>query len=285
MEFFATCKGIPIHISDSKKGDTTLFLLHGYLETLYVWDDFAIPMLPKLRIISIDLPGHGLSGSHKENNSIEFCADVAKEVLDLCKVDKACIMGHSMGGYIAIEAVKRFPERFTSLILMHSGPLADSDEKRADRDREIALIHKSKLQTIVKMGIPKMFAPENLRRMDEKIREIIELAETHDPEGIVASLEGLKTRPDNLEFLKSYTSPILIFFGNNDYHIPLEKANLLAELLPQAEKQFMEHSGHNSFIEETELVQKRVLEFLNIDQTNSELSFCCKNNEGLQRLR
>lgn len=266
MEFFATCKGIPIHISDSKKGDITILLLHGYLETLYVWDDFIARLLPKIRIISIDLPGHGLSGSHKTNNSIEFSAEVAKEVFDICKVEKACIIGHSMGGYIAIEAVKRYPERFTSLILMHSGPHADSEEKKIDRKREIALINKSKLQAIAKMGIPKMFAPENLRRMDEKIREIVELTETHDPEGVVATLEGLMSREDNMEFLKNYKSPFLLVLGKHDYHIPQERAHLLINELPNSEKLILEHSGHNGFLEETEIVQKRLLEFLNIEK-------------------
>jgi pimeloyl-ACP methyl ester carboxylesterase len=265
MEFFSTCKGIPIHISDSKKGETTLFLLHGYMETLYIWDDFIIDLLPKLRVISIDIPGHGLSGSHKENNSIEFCAEVTKEVMNICKVERACIMGHSMGGYIAIEAAKKFPEMFTSLILMHSGPFADTDEKKIDRDREIALIHKSKLLSIVKMAIPKMFAHENLRRMDEKISEIIELAQTHDPEGIVASIEGLKSRNNNLDFLQNYKSPLLMFYGKDDYHIPMEKANLQINLLPNAQVEILEHSGHNGFLEETNLVQNRVLNFLNID--------------------
>jgi len=262
MEFFATCKGIPIHISDSKKGENTLLLLHGYLETLYVWDDFIVPLVKDLRIISIDLPGHGLSGSDKQKNSIEFSASVVKEVLDICKVEKAFIMGHSMGGYIAIEAVKQYPDTFKGLILMHSGPHSDTEEKKADRDREIALVRNSKLHSIVKMGIPKMFAPENLRRLDEKIKEIIELTETHDPEGIVASLEGLKTRLDNMEFLKVYDSPLLIFFGKFDYYIPLEKANLLIEYLPKAEYLFLDHSGHNGFLEEPEIVQKRVMEFI-----------------------
>lgn len=265
MEFFATCNGIPIHISDSKKGEKTVLLMHGYLETLYVWDDFTTPLLPKLRIISIDLPGHGLSGSHMTNNSIEFSSEIAKEVLDICKVETACIVGHSMGGYIAIEAVKRYPKRFTSLVLMHSGPLADTEEKKIDRDREIALIHKTKLQVIVKMGIPKMFAHENLRKLDEKIFEIVEIAETHDPEGIVASLEGLKTRQDNTEFLRNYDSPLLLVLGMHDYHIPMEKANLLIDLLSKAEKLVLEHSGHIGFLEEPEIVQKKLLDFLNIE--------------------
>lgn len=264
MEFFTTCKGIPIHISDNKQGDTTLLLLHGYLETLYVWEDFIHPLLQKLRIISFDLPGHGLSGSDKECNSMEFCADIAEAVLAVCNVKSAFIAGHSMGGYVAIEAVKRYPEKFKGLILFHSGPSADSQEKKADRDREIALILKAKLQMIVKMGIPKMFAPENLRMMDEKIEEIIEISETHDPEGIVACLNGLKIREDNLEFLQNYSNPILLFFGKNDCHIPMEKANLLISLLPNAQYLILEHSGHNGFLEEPLVVQNRLIEFLEL---------------------
>jgi esterase/lipase len=148
---------------------------------------------------------------------------------------------------------------------MHSGPHADSEEKKVDRKREIALINKSKLQAIAKMGIPKMFAPENLRRMDEKIYEIIELTETHDPEGVVATLEGLMSREDNIEFLRNYSSPFLLVLGKRDYHIPEDKANLLINELPNAEKLILEHSGHNGFLEETEIVQKKVLEFLNLE--------------------
>lgn len=264
MEFFATCQGIPIHISDSKKGDKTIVLLHGYLETLYIWDDFISLLLPKVRVIAIDLPGYGLSGSHKTNNSIEFSADVIKEVVDLCKIKSACIIGHSMGGYVAIEAVKKYPGTFTSLILMHSGPHKDSDEKKMDREREISLIRKLKLQSIVKIGIPKMFAKENLRRMDEKINEIIELTETHDPEGIVASLEGLKSRIDNYEFLRDYKDPLLIILGKQDYHIPEDKAQLLVAALPNAESLILDHSGHIGFLEETEIVQDIVVKFLNV---------------------
>ncbi|MDX9782389.1 MAG: alpha/beta hydrolase [Bacteroidales bacterium] len=264
MEFFATCNGIPVHISDSKKGDKILLLLHGYLETLYVWQDFVKILPADVRIISIDLPGHGLSGSHESINSLDFCADVVRDVLKKCNVDKCWIMGHSMGGYIAIESTKKYPELFSGLILMHSTPYPDSPEKIKDRDREIALIKQAKLPVIAKMGIPKMFAQDNLRRFDEKIFEIIELTETHDPEGIVASVEGLKARPDNLPFLESAKLPLLIFFGNSDYHIPIEKANQLAASLPAAKSVFLPFSGHNGFLEEPEVVKDELVKFMTL---------------------
>ena len=259
MEFFAICNGIPVHISDSKRGERVLVLLHGYLETLYVWQDFILKLPEDIRTISIDIPGHGLSGTHQTENSLEFCANVVKDVLRVCSVDKATVMGHSMGGYIAIECIKRYPELFNAIVLMHSTPYSDTPEKIVDRDREIVLVKQAKLPAIAKMGIPKMFAPDNQRRFDEKI---LELTETHDPEGIVASIEGLKTRPDNLEVLVSTSLPVLMFFGDNDYHISPERAKELSAALPAAKSVFLANSGHNGFLEEPDIVKDELINFM-----------------------
>ncbi|MEF9932330.1 MAG: alpha/beta hydrolase, partial [Bacteroidales bacterium] len=109
MEFFAISNGIPIHILDTKKGDTTILLLHGYLETLYIYTEFIELLQNKYRVIAIDLPGHGLSGSNKEINTIDFSAAVAADVLNICKVNTPVyVAGHSMGGYVAQECIKLF---------------------------------------------------------------------------------------------------------------------------------------------------------------------------------
>ena len=95
MEFFATSGSLPIHISDSKKGDKAILLLHGYLETLYIFDEFSEALQKEgFRVIAIDLPGHGLSGSNPEINTIEFAADTATDILKICGVEKAYIAGH-----------------------------------------------------------------------------------------------------------------------------------------------------------------------------------------------
>ena len=100
MEFFATAANTPVHINDSGKGDKTLILLHGYLETMYVWNEFAESLRDGCRVITIDLPGHGLSCGAPVN-TMEFMATAVKGVLDVCQVEKAYVAGHSMGGYAA----------------------------------------------------------------------------------------------------------------------------------------------------------------------------------------
>ena len=63
MEYFVTCNGIPVHVSETGKGDKAIILLHGYLETLYIWEEFRSLLPDSSRIVSIDLPGLGLTGS------------------------------------------------------------------------------------------------------------------------------------------------------------------------------------------------------------------------------
>ncbi len=251
MEFFAISNNIPVFISDTQKGDETLVLLHGYLETHYIFSEFIDLLEKKYRVISIDLPGHGLSGSNDEVNSMEFCAAVVVEVLDKCKVDKAFVAGHSMGGYVAQACMDLYPERFKGLILLNSVPYPDAEEKKADREREISLIQSSMLGRIAEISIPRMYDSENLRNLDEKIQETIELCETHDPKGIVASLRGMMQRKDYSPFIKEIAgkTPTLFIYGDKDKFNPIERVNAIIEEFKGVQIRVIEGTGHNSFIE------------------------------------
>lgn len=261
MEYFAISNGIPVHILDTKKGDKTILLLHGYLETLYIFNEFIEMMEKKYRVIAIDLPGHGLSGSDKEMNSMEFCAETAADVLKKCGVEKAYVAGHSMGGYVAQNCVKLFPELFEGIILLNSTPFADSPEKKTDRKREMELILSAKLGHLASLSIPKMYAPENLRRLDEKIEETIEITETHDPNGIVACIKGMMEREDTSNVL-SAAKKVLMIFGTEDKFITEPVREKLLENFPEAETATIPETGHNSFIEAPETVMAAIVDFM-----------------------
>lgn len=265
MEFFAISNNIPVHISDSQKGDETIVLLHGYLETLYIFTEFSALLEKKYRVISIDLPGHGLSGSNDDVNSMEFAASVVVDVLDKCKVEKAFVAGHSMGGYVAQACMEGYPQRFKGLILLNSVPFPDSEQKRVDREREISLIQSSMLGRIAEISIPRMYDSENLRKLDEKIQETIEICETHDPKGIVASLRGMMQRKDYTEFIKTLKaphSPALFVFGDKDKFNPIERVNEIIGQFPNVEGKIIENTGHNSFIEQPDKCLEILSEFV-----------------------
>lgn len=264
MEFFAISNNIPVFISDTQKGEETLILLHGYLETHYIFSEFVELLEKKYRVISIDLPGHGLSGSDNEVNSMDFIAAVVVEVMDKCKVEKAFVAGHSMGGYAAQACIELYPQRFKGLVLLNSVPFPDSEEKKADREREISLIQSSMLGRIAEISIPRMYDSENLRVLDEKIQETIELCETHDPKGIVASLRGMMKRKDYSSFIKGLAgkTPTLFIYGDKDKFNPIERVNAIIEEFQGIEIKVIPDTGHNSFIEEPQQTAEILYSFI-----------------------
>ncbi len=259
MEFFAksSSTGLNVHISDSEKGTVTLVLLHGYLETLCIWEEFR-EEIRQLRTIAIDLPGHGLSGTHPEINTMEACADVVRDVLDICHVEKAYIGGHSMGGYVAQQFCKSYPERASGLILFNSNPFADSPQKKLARLDEVEAIRGGAILNIAAAMIPKMYAPDNLRKCDDKINETVYLCDTHDPEGIMACCRGLAERSDYCDMLKDWKKPTLFIYGDKDPFLDAEKLNAMMEY-ESFEHLLIPLSAHNSFVEKPETVVEKVL--------------------------
>ena len=158
MEYFATANGITVHLLDTEKGNSTekekktIVLLHGYMETMNIWNEFIDRLKGEFRVITMDMPGHGLSDSAPAGvdgqsvNTMDFCADVVKSVLDICNVQKAVIGGHSMGGYVAETFCVKYPGSIEKLILFNSNPYADSPEKSEDRKRETDIIRSGKLE-------------------------------------------------------------------------------------------------------------------------------------------
>ena len=274
MEYFATAGGITVHLCDSEDhpgrgaGKPAIVLLHGYLETLYIWSEFAVKLEKHYRVIVLDLPGHGLTDAAPSGvdgqsvNTMEFCAEVVRDILDKCLVDKAFIGGHSLGGYIALMCCNLYPDRFEKLILFNSTPFADLPEKYEDRKREIGVIRAGKLETLAAYSIPRMYHPHQLRAHDDKIRETLELCETHFPEGIVASILGMMVRPSQEEWLKQSSIPVMMFGGDQDPFIPIEVFNNMKTLFPKVQFVLQPGTGHLSFIEEETKTCEAVCLFL-----------------------
>ena len=138
-EKFIMAGSTPLHIADSGKGEKCVVLLHGYLESMYVWDDFVPLLTPSVRVITVDIPGHGISTVQGEVHTMEYVADVLHDMLDALGIDKVTMVGHSMGGYVTLAFCSKYAERLDGLVLLSSSPFADTEQKRENRLREIDL--------------------------------------------------------------------------------------------------------------------------------------------------
>ena len=262
VEKFIMAGDTALHICDSEKGEKTVVLLHGYLENMLVWEDF-IPLIYKsVRVVVLDIPGHGISEVKGEVHTMDYLADVVASALEALGIEKAYLVGHSMGGYVALAVCERHPQCVAGVVLLHSTPNADSEEKKKNREREIALVeggHKDLLaQTAPKAG----FAPQNLKRMADEVAFLEEQLYVTEPEGITALLRGMMGRKDSNELMRESTIPQLFILGKHDGYIPLEKAEEMVAAHPQAKVAWLEQSGHMGFFEEPEACAAAIRDFM-----------------------
>lgn len=261
MEKFITAEGCALRVREQGSGERTIVLLHGYLESIEVWDEF-IPLLKGVRVVALDLPGHGVSQVMGEVHTMEFLARVTREVLRQLGVEKALVVGHSMGGYVALEFLRLFPEATAGIVLLHSTPNADPEEKRENRLREIELVEQGKKELLARTNPAMRFAAENRKRMADDIEELTDAVYLTDDRGITAILRGMMERRDNNDMLRQSAVPQLFIFGRADDHIPLPVAEKLAADHPQARVVWLEHSGHMGLIEEPRATAAAILEFI-----------------------
>lgn len=242
-------KDIEVVYNDRGQG-ACILLLHGYLETSGVWENFSERFLDQFRVITMDLPGHGKSGTWGMVHSMEDLAGSVIAVIDEEGIDKVFLVGHSMGGYVAMAFADLYPDHLSGYSLFHSTCFADSEEKRNNRDREISLVMCKKKRQIILVNIPKGFADVNLDRLSNEVERVKNMALSNPEEGIVAILNGMKERQDRTLVLQDPGLPLLLIGGMKDNYIPCEVFEKLAALAPHASVLRLSQSGHMGFIEE-----------------------------------
>jgi pimeloyl-ACP methyl ester carboxylesterase len=251
-------KNTTVAYSDSGKG-TALVLLHGYLENSSMWYAFIAGLSKKYRVIAIDLLGHGQTEPRGYIQSMEDNADVVHEVLSRLKIRKAVLAGHSMGGYVALAFAELYPDYMKGLLLINSTSLADSDERKANRDRAIKAVKKD-YTSFVRLSIANLFSANNRERLATEI-ENVKLEALKTPlQGIVASLEGMKIRKDREVILHFAPYPMLLVLGKNDP--VLNYADNLSQIEGTSVKLVTFGDGHMSPIENEEALLETIAEFM-----------------------
>src|SRR5581483_8639197 len=139
---YTTFRNARIRYSDEGKG-RAIVLLHGFPENLGIWQEFSAALSKSFRVICIDLPGLGESECIGYVHTMDLMAKCVQSVMHELNLRRYVVVGHSMGGYVALAVAELFPENLRGLCLFHSAAFPDSDEKKLDRDKasEVAKKH------------------------------------------------------------------------------------------------------------------------------------------------
>lgn len=250
-------KNTNISYTDSGKG-TAIVLLHGFLENQTMWNAFVPEFSKKYRIITIDLLGHGETECMGYVHSMEDNADVVHAILVELRIRKAVFVGHSMGGYVALAFAELYPDNVKGLVLLNSTSRADSDERKANRDRAIKAVKQS-FTNFISLSIANLFSEENRERLRDKIELVKKEALKTPLQGIVASLEGMKIRMDREVILHLTPYPKMLILGKKDPVLTYEEN--MEQIEETAVQLVTFPDGHMSHIENKTELMKVLSEF------------------------
>jgi pimeloyl-ACP methyl ester carboxylesterase len=252
---------ITYHVQEGQ--GTPIVFLHGLCEDHSIWDEFVQPFAER-HIIRIDLPGFGASEVYG-NGSLRAMAEAVNKVLQKERVSKSIMIGHSMGGYVALEyAKKQGAERMAGLGLFHSHPFEDSQERKDIRKKNIAHIDNYGTKAYIEHLFQNLTTPEFMVANKERMATLTEKALKTKAHGVVNALEAMRTRKDNTEILRDFNYPILFIVGLKDQTIS-PKLNLQQLHLPNlADIHILPNVAHLGMIEAKEQTQNIINHFVKL---------------------
>lgn len=251
--------GQPVFYREYGTGKAVV-LLHGFGETGDVWEQAAQVLAGHFRVIVPDLPGSGRS-SLAADMSMEGMAATLAELLNQAAISDVVLIGHSMGGYIALAFAARYGSRLKGLGLFHSTAYADSEEKKNTRQKGISFMKERGGHAFLKTSSPNLFSPLTRDKNPALIDEFIEGLRNFSTEALVVYYKSMMERPDRTAVLKEAAYPVLFVMGPYDQAVPMADSLQLCALPGISYIYTLASSGHMGMLEQPELSTGLLLEF------------------------
>lgn len=264
MEQHRTLKidGQTVHYRDEgRQNRHTLVLLHGFMANLDVWTSYVLSYMNELRIITIDLPGHGLSDNFSDIHTMDLMADIVHEVLLETGVEECVMVGHSMGGYVSLAFADLFPHMLRGLGLINSHAMADSEQARRHRLDMCDYALENRSGYIIDF-IPQLFDSSARDTFQRDISELVTQCLNTTERALCAAQRGMADRPARLDVLQRLDVPTYFVFGKNDPRIPIELAVTHTLMARRPESLLLENVAHMAFLERREYLKPRLLAFV-----------------------
>jgi len=251
-------KSIPIYYTDEGEGPV-IVLLHGFLSNSTMWRDVVFKLNQKNRIICVDLLGHGQTGCLGYIHTMELMADTVFAVIHHLKIKRFSVIGHSLGGYVALALVEKHPKKIEGLCLMNSTAEEDSSEKIKLRTRAIE-VAKINYKDLVKISISNLFRPKNRIIFSEEIKTLRNEALKTPLQGYIAAQEGMKIRKNRETLLQSSIYKKMMIISRKD---PVLEFNTLIKQAKKANIKIIEFpDGHMTHIENRRNFLRIIVHFI-----------------------
>ncbi|MDO6595606.1 alpha/beta hydrolase [Oceanihabitans sp. 2_MG-2023] len=251
-------KGINLFYTDQGEG-TAIILLHGFLENNTMWHALLPSLTKKHRVICIDLLGHGKTPCLGYVHTMEEMAEAVLTVLKHLRLRRYYMIGHSMGGYVALAFAEKSPETLKGLCLMNSTYQADGNEMKQLRSRANKMVQ-TNFNNMVRMSFANLFSEKSKTIYKTAFDTALKEALKTPVQGYIACQEGMRLRPDRQEVFKSLNCKKLIIIGENDPVVDGEK--LVEETKNTNIETAIFSEGHMSHIENHNSLLNAIMHFI-----------------------
>ncbi len=257
-----TANNISISYNDAGEGQLPIIFLHGFPFDKSMWQDQIEVLKSSHRVIAYDIRSFGASTNDESELSIELCANDLIKFMEALHITKAILCGFSMGGYIALNAVSRFPNFFAGIILCDTQCIADSEEAKAKRYKRIEQIDAEGTNEFTKDFIKNIFYKKSLTNKKDLVESIESNIQSNSSHVIIGGLKALALRSDTCFSLASIEVPTLIICGREDVITPILQSERMHNTIKNSSFKIIDEAGHLSNMEQPEEFNKYLQEFL-----------------------
>lgn len=259
----ADINGSTLAYSDRGKG-LPLILIHGFPLCRKMWRPQAEALSKAgCRVITPDLRGFGESALDSSVTvSMDIYADDTVALMDHLGIDRAVVGGMSMGGYVLLNLLERYPDRVAAPIFIATKAGGDDDAGKAKRTALAEACRIQGISPVTEVFRNILFAPATPAENPELIDEVSGWMDATSPQGAAAGLIAMRERKDYLLQLRGISQPSLVIGGDLDQAIPVENSSVLAEGLQEAKLSILHGGGHMVNMEQPAGFNEAIREFL-----------------------
>ncbi len=248
-----------LHFFEKGQGHPLLFL-HGFCESGEMWRNFAESMSTQYRVICPDLPGFGDSVLTHPIQSLEEVAEQLESWLQELQIQNPIVLGHSLGGYVALALLERMGDRIRAIGLLHSTAFEDDLEKKEMRNRTLTFLKKHGASKFATSFVPQLFPEHRRMELDDELARAIEDGKRSSLEGLIAYTIAMRDRVDRLAVLQEFAGPKLLLAGTVDGSVKIESSRAQQSAFTHYIE--LEGVGHLGMVEEKEKTLEVVLNFV-----------------------
>ena len=243
-------------------GAPVVLFIHGFPLNKSMWNAQFEVLKSTYRVIAYDVRGHGNSEAGTEDFSIELFVEDLIGFMDTLQLDQVILCGLSMGGYIALSAIEKHPERFIGLVLSDTQCLADTPEAIEKRMAAIESIREKGAALYLEQSIQNLFAAASFDAKQMEIASVKEMMRKTTAQSLCNTLHALSVRRETCSKLSDLVVPILILVGKEDKITPPNAARLMHDKTQHSTMIIIEHAAHLANIENPHEFNQQLMEFI-----------------------